>query len=126
MHLRADRQDALVALVRHEQRVFATKIRIARAVLGWSQTDLAQRVGMTQRAIHKLEQGATEPRRATVLAIEAIWHSTGIAFEDLPDGSFRLLVTSSVIDGEDAGVAASAGSNVVRHPLSRIGGRYHV
>jgi transcriptional regulator with XRE-family HTH domain len=122
MHLRADTQEALVALVQHEQRIFATKIRIARAVLGWSQTDLAQRVGMTQRAIHKLEQGDTEPRRATVLAIEAIWQTEAIAFEDLPDGSFRLLVPYSAIDG-DAG-RASAGKDMMRRALSSVGGRY--
>jgi ribosome-binding protein aMBF1 (putative translation factor) len=34
---------------------------LVRAVLGWSQTELAQRIGLTQSAIHKLEQGETEP-----------------------------------------------------------------
>jgi len=102
MHLRADRQDALVALLRHEQQVFAAKIRVARAVLGWSQSELAQRIGMTQRAIHRLEQGNTGARRATVLAIEAIFRAEGIAFEDQPDGSFRLLVTSAAFTLHDA------------------------
>ncbi|HWM80637.1 MAG TPA: helix-turn-helix transcriptional regulator [Pseudolabrys sp.] len=123
MRLQAGRQEAFVALVRHEQRVLAAKIRISRAVLGWSQTDLAQRIGMTQRAVHKLEQGETEPRRATVLAIEAIWQAESIGFEDLPDGSFRLLVPPSAIDGESV---ASTGSNVVRHRLSGTCGRYRV
>ena len=51
-----------------ERQAFAAKIRPTRAVLGWSQTELAQHVGLTQRAIHKLEQGGTEPRRGTVKA----------------------------------------------------------
>ena len=42
----------------------AIKMRIGRAVLGWSQADLAGEIGITQRAIHKLEIGETEPRDA--------------------------------------------------------------
>jgi transcriptional regulator with XRE-family HTH domain len=67
-------------------------------VLGWSQCDLAFRVGLTQRAIHKLEQGETEPRRATVRAIEAVWHDEGIEFEDLPDGGFRISIRAPLLD----------------------------
>ena len=48
--------------VRIERHGLAAKIRLARAVLGWSQTELGPRIGLTQRAIHKLEQGETEPR----------------------------------------------------------------
>ena len=47
--------------IRVERHAFAAKIRLARAVLGWSQSELGRRVGLTQRAIHKLEQGDTEP-----------------------------------------------------------------
>jgi transcriptional regulator with XRE-family HTH domain len=121
MHLQADRRETFVALVRHEQRAFATKLRISRALLGWSQADLAERAGMTQRAIHKLEQGDTEPRRATVLVIEAIWQAEGVGFEDLPDGSFRLHVPAFAIDGD--AIANSPTDNVVRHPSSGIGRR---
>ena len=60
-------------LVRLERHAFAAKLRVARAVLGWSQSEFAVRVGLTQRAVHKLEQGDTEPRRMTVHAIAAIW-----------------------------------------------------
>lgn len=69
-------------LIRLERRVFAAKLRIARAVLQWSQTDLAHRVGLTQRAIHMIEQGDTEPRRATVLAIDEVFRQEGIVFTD--------------------------------------------
>jgi transcriptional regulator with XRE-family HTH domain len=88
----------LVELIRLERRAFAAKVRMARAVLGWSQSELGFRVGLTQRAIHKLEQGDTEPRRATVLAIEEVWREQGIEFEDLTDGGFRVSVRSSLLD----------------------------
>jgi transcriptional regulator with XRE-family HTH domain len=88
----------LVELIRLERRAFAAKIRMARAVLGWSQSEFGARVGLTQRAIHKLEQGNTEPRRATVRAIEEVWRERGIEFEDLADGGFRVSVRSSLLD----------------------------
>ena len=93
----------MAELVRLECRVFAAKIRMARALLGWSQSELALRVGLTQRGIHKLEQGDTEPRRATVRAIEAVWHDEGIEFVDTPDGGFRVTVRAALI--ERAGAA---------------------
>jgi transcriptional regulator with XRE-family HTH domain len=84
--------------MRLERRVFAAKIRAARAILGWSQSEFGLRVGLTQRAIHKLEQGDTEPRRATVRAIDDVWHEQGIEFEDLADGGFRVNVRAHVVD----------------------------
>jgi transcriptional regulator with XRE-family HTH domain len=88
----------LVELIRLERRAFAAKIRVVRAVLGWSQSELGFRVGLTQRAIHKIEQGETEPRRATVRAIEEVWREEGVEFEDLPDGGFRVSVRPSLLD----------------------------
>ncbi len=98
MQAHTSRQSALAAVIRQEQRIFAAKLRTARAVLGWSQTDLANHVGMTQRAIHKLEQCETEPRRATILAMAEVWREQGLMFDDMPDGSFRLTVPVSVVE----------------------------
>ncbi|HET9715210.1 MAG TPA: helix-turn-helix transcriptional regulator [Pseudolabrys sp.] len=81
-------------LFRHERYAFAAKIRLARAVLGWSQTELAVRAGLTQRAIHKLEQGETEPRRTTMRALEEIWREHHIAFEDAADGGLHVTIRS--------------------------------
>src|SRR3979411_1023582 len=89
----------IAELVRLECRMFAAKIRMTRALLGWSQSELAMRVGLTQRGIHKLEQGGTDPRRATVRAIEAVWHDEGIEFEETADGGFRVTVRAALIDG---------------------------
>lgn len=88
----------LVELIRLERRAFAAKLRMARAVLGWSQSEFGFRVGMTQRAVHKIEQGETDPRRTTVRAIEQVWANEGIAFEDLADGGFRVTVRAPLIE----------------------------
>lgn len=88
----------LADLIRLERRAFAAKIRVVRAVLGWSQSEFAFRVGLTQRAVHKLEQGDTEPRRSTVRVIEEIWREQGIEFEDTGDGGFRASVRPALLD----------------------------
>jgi transcriptional regulator with XRE-family HTH domain len=98
MHLGSSLSSDLLELVRLERLAFAAKLRMGRAVLGWSQSELGARVGMTQRAIHKLEQGHTDPRRTTMLAIEEIWRAEGVEFEDLGTGAFRVTVRTPVLD----------------------------
>jgi DNA-binding XRE family transcriptional regulator len=97
VHL-SSRLRGLGEVVRLERHALAAKVRLVRAVLGWSQTELGRRVGLTQRAIHKLEQGETEPRRTTVHALEAIWREQNIDFEDLAEGGFSVNVRASALD----------------------------
>jgi transcriptional regulator with XRE-family HTH domain len=85
-------------LVQLDRHAFAAKIRLSRAVLGWSQSELGRRIGLTQRAIHKLEQGQTQPRRSTVRALEEIWRDHDIKFENLAAGGFRVSVPPSALD----------------------------
>ena len=93
-HLTSGSND-LRAPVQLERDVFAAKVRLARAVLGWSQSELGRRIGLTQRAIHKLEQGMTEPRRTTLSALEEVWREQKIEYEDLADGGFRVSIGST-------------------------------
>jgi transcriptional regulator with XRE-family HTH domain len=88
----------LIELVRLERQAFAAKLRVARSVLGWSQSEFGFRVGLTQRAVHKIEQGDTEPRRTSVRAIEQIFRDEGLEFEELADGGFRVTVRAPVLD----------------------------
>jgi len=88
-------------LVQFGRHAFAAKVRLARAVLGWSQSELGRRIGLTQRAIHKLEQGETQPRRSTMWALEEIWQEQDIKFEDLADGGFRVSIPSSALSRPD-------------------------
>src|SRR5262249_38394547 len=71
---------------------FAAQIRAARAVLGWSQTDLGERTGVTQRAIYRVENGATAPRQLTRLRIERAFGEAGVAFESSQTGGFTMFV----------------------------------
>jgi len=108
----------LAELIRLERRAFAAKLRMARALIGLSQSEFGHRVGLTQRAIHKLEQGDTDPRRATARAIEEIWRAHGIGFEDLADGGFRVTVRPGTFDqpASTPGRRERAGTSVAVDP----------
>ena len=88
------------ATLRMERSAFGAKVRAARAVLGVSQDELAELVGLTQRSIHRIEQSLVEPRLRTMVTIEQFWSDRDIAFEDLPDGGFRLVVKGSLFRGQ--------------------------
>lgn len=83
---------ASIRAIHQERREFAAKVRAARAVLGWSQAELGQRVGVTQRSINRLEQAEVDVRRSTAVAIEGVLRDEGISFEFVPSGGFRIMV----------------------------------
>jgi transcriptional regulator with XRE-family HTH domain len=58
----------------------SAQIRAARALLGWKQTDLAERSGVSEISIKNIERGATDPRRSTLDAIQQAFESAGLVF----------------------------------------------
>jgi DNA-binding XRE family transcriptional regulator len=84
-------------VMRVERAAFAAKLRASRAVLGLSQDQFAQQIGLTQKSVHRLEQGAVQPKLRTIVKIQRFWLDQGISFEDQRDGGFRLVVDSSVL-----------------------------
>lgn len=83
--------------LRLERVAFGTKVRVIRAVFALSQDEFAERVGLTQKSVHRIEQGAVEPKLRTIVTIEKFWCENGIVFEDLPDGGFRLVIDGSLL-----------------------------
>jgi transcriptional regulator with XRE-family HTH domain len=79
----------------------AATVRMARAALGWSQAEFGRFLGMSQRAIHRIEQGHSEPRRTTLLAIESLLRKAGFKIEDRSDGGFSMVVPGTML-GEPA------------------------
>jgi len=90
----------LESVLRQERSTFAIKVRVARAILGISQEQLARQIGLTQKSVHRIEQGSVEPKMRTVIAIQQFWADHGIAFEDIGDGGFRLAVVGSALQGD--------------------------
>jgi len=83
--------------LRVERAAFAAKVRAARAVLGLSQDEFARAIGLTQKSVHRIEQGAVEPKIRTIAKIEQFWVRQGISFEHVRGGGFRLVVESKVL-----------------------------
>ena len=76
---------------------FAAEVRAGRAVLGWSQTELARRTAVTQRAIHRIEQNMVRPRKQTEERIIEAFIDGGLHFEGLSNGGFKITVLSKAI-----------------------------
>ena len=66
------------------------QIRAARALIGWTQADLALASGVSGVAIKNLERGATDrPRVSTIRNIQAAFDQAGVIFlaaGDIRDG----------------------------------------
>src|SRR5580700_11727695 len=61
------------------------QIRAARALVGWTQADLAQASRLSQVAIKNLERGSTDPRLSTINSIETAFDQVGVMFLDAGD-----------------------------------------
>lgn len=56
------------------------QIRAARALLGWSQQELADRAVISVAAMKRLEAGSGDPRVSTVLAVKTALENGGVEF----------------------------------------------
>jgi predicted transcriptional regulator len=60
--------------------ITSAQCRGARGLLDWSQQDLARNSGVGTVAIHQLESGTSQPRRATVDVIRRAFEEAGVEF----------------------------------------------
>jgi transcriptional regulator with XRE-family HTH domain len=56
------------------------QIRAARALLGWSQSDLAEQAGLSQTGIARIENGTNKPNSKTIAKILSAFDSANIEF----------------------------------------------
>lgn len=61
----------------------AAKIRAARALLGWDQTELARRVRISRSALSDLELGKRRPHAGTSYLLEKTFTDAGVQFAEL-------------------------------------------
>jgi ribosome-binding protein aMBF1 (putative translation factor) len=83
----ADRRRVATDMTDKETEVFAAQIRAARALLNWSQDDLATRSGVSRTVIARLESGQTDARTSTTVSIRSALKSAGIRLVD-DDGDY--------------------------------------
>ena len=60
--------------------------KAARAFLGWSQQDLADKVRITQKTLTDFERGITNPQRRIAEDIKTILQDAGVKFENDDEG----------------------------------------
>lgn len=58
------------------------QIRAARGLLGISQEELAQHIGLTKQGISKIEDGSVQPRNGTMTGIVHFFNDRGVEFTD--------------------------------------------
>lgn len=56
------------------------QIRAARALLGWSQADLAKRCGLSADGIRAIEAGRRDARVSTIRAMQEAFELAGVLF----------------------------------------------
>ncbi len=63
------------------------QIRAARALLNWSQADLADAGGVASQSIKNIERGVTDPRLSTATAIRTTLEKAGVRFLEAGDSA---------------------------------------
>jgi transcriptional regulator with XRE-family HTH domain len=56
------------------------QIRAARALIGWKQSDLAERTGLALITIKNIERGGGDPKSSTINAVQAAFAKAGVLF----------------------------------------------
>ncbi len=69
----------------HNTAIKARQMKAARALLDWSQDDLARQTGLSVATIRKLELGYISPRGKTISSIRQAFEDNGLEFLE-PDG----------------------------------------
>jgi transcriptional regulator with XRE-family HTH domain len=65
--------------------ITAAQIRAARMLIGWKQTDLAAKSGVSEISIKNIERGHTDPRSSTLAALQAAFDKAGVVFLEAGD-----------------------------------------
>lgn len=70
--------------------ITAGQIRAARALLGWTQGELAKTASLSLAVVNNVERNVTDPRRSTLVAIQQALEQQGVEFiserQNSPDG----------------------------------------
>jgi predicted transcriptional regulator len=79
------------------------QIRGARAMLGLTQAELAERAGISKTGLNNIESGGTDPKASTLRAIKAALEAAGVEFisENGGGAGVRLSKRVSVDGGHD-------------------------
>ena len=74
--------------------IYAAQVRAARALLNWSQGDLAERAGISKQSVNRIESGSLDARFSTVSALGEAFRSAGVEMGEDAAGVIRISVPS--------------------------------
>ncbi len=72
--------------------IYAAQIRAARALLNWSQGDLAERAGVSKQSVNRIENGSMDARFSTMTALNDAIRGAGVEMGEDASGTVRLSV----------------------------------
>jgi len=79
---------------------FAIQIKAGRALLGWSQAELAKRSGVARATVARIEALMMLPRLDTVGKLRQAIKDGGVLFHDDDSrNGFTIIVSSGAVDG---------------------------
>lgn len=61
--------------------ISARQIRAARALLGWSQQELADKAIVSVNAVRRLERSQVDPRLSTIASVKGALENAGVEFQ---------------------------------------------
>ncbi|WP_446720936.1 helix-turn-helix transcriptional regulator [Methylobacterium sp. 092160098-2] len=73
------------------------QVRAARAMLGWSQDDLAARIGLSRRSLINYEHGIHSAKEETLKKIAATFREAGIEFTRTASGAIGLTLSEEAL-----------------------------
>lgn len=65
--------------------ISGAQVRAARALIGWTQIQLAAAAGISEISVKNIERDKTDPRSSTMNAIQVAFETAGVVFLDAGD-----------------------------------------
>lgn len=79
------------------------QIKAARALLDWTQDDLANAAGLSKPAVNTLERRISSPKKSTLDSIQKAFEKAGVEFTDGPGVRLKSSVLKThIYEGEDS------------------------
>lgn len=75
--------------------ITGSQIRAARALLGWSQQDLADKSLLSETAVLKLETQQADTRTSTIIKVRKSLEDAGIEFITRADGALGVVLKAA-------------------------------
>jgi predicted transcriptional regulator len=71
------------------------QIRAARAMLDWTQRELAERAGISKTGLNNIERGSADPKASTLTAIWRAIEDAGVEFTNGDEPGVKLKATQT-------------------------------